>query len=749
MVLFDDNDHEYLPSDLACMNMLRHPVWVFDIDNKNIYWANIAAVKLFNAVSLTELLQRDFKTDMSEASANLLHYLQVNQLARNEHITDQWVIFPKDLPPLKIHATGSAVRIEAGRIAFLVEAELADSKSIIDENTLRNIEILKHLPIAVSQFSMDGTQLMCENPKASTWFGIPNAAPAPNTEAERGTTSDDGKNVSDQKVLLLQRFVDIESGEKALHQVQKNESFSAELQQYIRKESVSEKVQDTIEAKTNGAADNSSVVSNQQHAPTPSSEVVCTEKRWCNVMLRRTRDPVTSDHVILYIARDISDIIDARNESVQAAMKNEFFNVIAHEIRTPLHQIIGHVDLLEFGSELFDTELSESLQQIQASCSMLISIINDLLDCSKLENGRLIKEHISFDLNMLLTSCIESIRPQAHNKKLTLGYTIDTNVTSYQLTSDPNRLRQIIHNLLTNAVKFTEMGSVVLSVTAVNITPKLDKNTMALPPQLLLQFSVTDTGIGIDPKDQKIVFERYRQANASISRKFGGTGLGLPICKGLVELLGGTISLQSEIGKGTTVTFDVPFQISENVLDENSESSTPLVTSMTKVLSMDSPNGIEATVDTKGTSQTCPTTSINVLVVEDNLINQKVISSMLRRLGHRVTIAENGQVAVSTIQQKQHDGTTPLEFCFQLVLMDIQMPVMDGIECTKHIRNVLQYDKDQLPIIGLTAGYQPSDKDFYVRTVGMNSCIGKPLRMKDLQLAIAPHSSFGCPPMGR
>ena len=160
MVLVDGDDHSYLPSDLECMNMLRHPVWVFDIDNKNVYWANLAAVQLFNAASLTELLQRDFKTDMSEASANLLQYLKMNQLARNEHLTDQWVIFPKDLPPLKMHATGSAIRIEDGRIAFLVEAELPDSKRIIDDNTLRNIEILKHLPIAVTQFSMDGTPLM-------------------------------------------------------------------------------------------------------------------------------------------------------------------------------------------------------------------------------------------------------------------------------------------------------------------------------------------------------------------------------------------------------------------------------------------------------------------------------------------------------------------------------------------------------------------------------------------------------------
>jgi signal transduction histidine kinase len=232
-------------------------------------------------------------------------------------------------------------------------------------------------------------------------------------------------------------------------------------------------------------------------------------------MLRRARDPITSENVILYIARDISDIIQARNDSLKASMKSEFLDVMAHEIRTPLHQIIGHVDLLEFRSELLDREQLESLQQIQASCSMLIAIINDLLDCSKLDNGKILKERITFHLNTLIFQCIESIRPQAQSKKLNIEYTIDENITTDPLTSDPNRLRQILDNLLSNAVKFTSTGSVKLLVEAVDVvSPQPDNDSVKLqqqPKKLILRFVVQDTGIGIDLKDQQIVFERRRE----------------------------------------------------------------------------------------------------------------------------------------------------------------------------------------------------------------------------------------------
>jgi CheY-like chemotaxis protein len=276
--------------------------------------------------------------------------------------------------------------------------------------------------------------------------------------------------------------------------------------------------------------------------------------------------------------------------------------------------------------------------------------------------------------------------------------------------SDPNRFRQILQNLLSNAAKFTSSGSISLSIKPVssdgNVANVDDENMAQLQVQRL-RFEVTDTGIGITPGEQSHVFERYKQANASVARNFGGTGLGLPICKELIELLGGSIGLHSEYNVGTTVYFELPFRVAPNVNSRTDE---------------------KAEIDTISLpEEIC---AMNILVVEDNIVNQKVVKAMLQRLGHNVTLAENGKVALHEISQQQ----------FNVILMDIQMPVMDGIECTKYIRNELQCSKEELPILGLTAGYQNSDLEYYVNEVGMNGCLGKPLPMEKLKQAIAAYS---------
>jgi CheY-like chemotaxis protein len=348
-----------------------------------------------------------------------------------------------------------------------------------------------------------------------------------------------------------------------------------------------------------------------------------------------------------------------------------------------------------------------AVQQIQSSCSLLIAIINDLLDCSKLEHGQLQVEHLSFALEGLVNGCIASIGPQAQSKGLNVKCTIDPKCSPYVI-SDPNRLRQILQNLLSNAVKFTTTGSI-----SVNITPRSNEeisdtyNDLCYTVDQWLRFEVTDTGIGMDRNEQKVVFERYRQANASVARNYGGTGLGLPICKGLVELLGGTIGLHSKVGKGTTFYFDIPIRRAQ--IDNCLLSSRPSLV-----------------IEDVGELQ-----SLNILVVDDNKVNQKVVKSMLLRMGHSVTLADNGEIALNEINRQM----------FHVVLMDIQMPVMDGIECTKYVRKVLHFTKEQLPIIGLTAGYQNSDRDYYENDVGMNGCLGKPLPMEKLKQSIAQYKN--------
>jgi signal transduction histidine kinase/DNA-binding NarL/FixJ family response regulator len=715
MVLVDDDNHHYGRNDFGMFNLLRSPVWIFDIDQKAMYWANRSALYIWNATSLEELLARDFASDMSDAAWSFLLDTK-RKLLLNQVVSEQWTFYPLGLGATTLDINCSAVRIEDGRIAMLLEAEIIGNKREMTESTVRSIEILKHLPIAVSQFTQQG-RLIYQNPQAYHLFGATSSsrseqentnnkassstAPAP--AASSSDTVNESKSQLEQSPtetsetivqrpdenenVLLRRFVDLELGQSALQQIQKGTDFSAEAQLYT-------------------------------HPPEPlllslSDATIVDQPRWFNVLLRRARDPVTSEFVILYIARDIEDIVRARKETTKAALKSEFLDVMAHEIRTPLHQIVGHVDLLE--DSVLNKEQLESVQQIQSSSSLLMSIINDLLDCSKLEYGQVQIEHVTFALDTVVNGCIASSRPQAQKKNITLTCHIDSSCAPY-LIADPNRLRQILNNLLSNAVKFTETGSVSLTVEPCDADASwhessslLEHGTSAATRRQRLRFSVTDTGIGIDAKEQTVIFERYRQANSSVARQFGGTGLGLPICKGLVELMHGIIGLHSEMGRGTTFFFEIPFAVAHATI----KNVTKRTTSPDKVAPQKPPLSASP--------------SMEVLVVEDNKVNQKVVKSMLQRFGHVVTIAENGQVALKELNQKR----------FHLILMDIQMPVMDGIECTKYIRNVLHLSKEQMPIVGLTAGFQLSEQSFYENEVGMNSCLGKPLPMDALKNTLA------------
>ena len=812
MVLIpNDTQHPfYTRNDLRCMNMLLHPIWVFDIDNKSMFWANSAALEhVWNADTLDELIQRDFASDMSDAAASIMVEMKNKILLDPCHanIIEQWTLYPRGVEhAVTIDITCSGIRIvdcgnptncttgsseneqtaTATTIAILVEAEMLQKKITINESRVRSIDLLKHIPVAISQFTMDGAKLIYQNTKSSQLFRTAAGSELSTTDlnccseelnadidANAATSSDDADASTDTthkpsldeaqhepittKIPtneLLERFVDKELGQKAIAMIaESDEEFSAEVQQNTAAVVPVVSMERLKKLRQRRKKDD---CTSQQ------------EQRWFNVSLRKTRDPVTSNFVILYIARDISDIVKARNDSLRAAMKSEFLDVMAHEIRTPLHQIIGHIDLLEDTATNSDhvgdanplnSEQITSVRQIQSSCSLLMSIINDLLDCSKLENGKVLKEEIPFDLDVLISSCVNLMRPRVQSKKgLQLSYHIDTKCGTSKLISDPCRLRQILHNLLSNAIKFSSVGSVTVTVQPFNnkystndtrtdnmidplamsegsssthdIHQSDGKNLESSGNIVHLQFEISDNGIGIALDEQGIVFERYRQANVSISNKYGGTGLGLPICKALVELLGGSIGLHSKVGIGTTVYFDIPFKIPQSKCSEPQAIDTKTIVQCAAqnepIIALTLPlQTVKTIIPPQLTiiNATRKLEGLDVLVVEDNEINQKVVSAMLKRLGHIVSIAENGEIALMMMRQKQ----------FQLILMDVQMPVMDGIECTKYIRNVFKYDKKHLPIIGLTAGYQPSERDYYENEVGMNTCVGKPLPMNKLK----------------
>jgi signal transduction histidine kinase len=612
---------------LEVFNILQHPVWVFDLENKAMFWANTAAVKVWNAATLQELLSRDFAHDMSAATEQRIKDYLI-RLKRNEVIQDQWTFHPSG-KAITLGVTASAIRIDGGRIAVLSETELPGSREI-DHLSTRGVEILRHLPLAVCQFDVEGT-LLYQNPEALSVFGTPAH--------------------DDERSICLARFVDRELGEGALETVQEENDYNVEAEQYTN-----------------------------------------TGPKWFNVSLRKSRDPVTSETVIIYSARDITEICQARKDTTQANLKAEFMAVMAHEIRTPLHQIIGYTDLLELTD--LSAEQFDQLEMIQSSTGLLMAIINDLLDYSKLENGQLQLENICFPTRGILQGCMAAIEGQAKEKGLKLFSHFSDDLPA-ELIGDPNRIRQILLNLLQNALKFTKQGSITMTISTVECNVMGDEQ-----PVSRLRFEVADTGIGIDPSQQEIIFEKYQQGHASVARNYGGTGLGLAICKSLSQNMGGSITLRSEVGKGTTFIVEIPFVLPEKRANTEAPRKRRI---------LDEPNPL----------------GFRILVADDNKVSQKMVRSMLSRMGHEVTIADNGQIAVDEMQKSD----------FDLVLMDVQMPVMGGIEATRQIRKLGNKTRSNIPIVGLTASYQHSDLQLYL-DVGMTSCLGKPLRLEALKAAI-------------
>ena len=403
--------------------------------------------------------------------------------------------------------------------------------------------------------------------------------------------------------------------------------------------------------------------------------------RWSSVEVRQARDPVTGKPSILNSARDITELIEAKKAADEANnRKSEFIAVMAHEIRTPLHQVTGFIDLLS--QTCLNAEQRGYVSLLQNSCNSLMAVINDLLDYTKLEAGKMELESIPFEPKAVVEGSVESLSTQAERKGIALSTTISSGLP-VKVIGDPNRLRQIILNLLNNAVKFTAQGSVKVSVST----------EASSDGQTIIRFEVEDSGIGIGKNRQAQIFRTYDQADVSIARNYGGTGLGLTICERLVKAMKGNIGVESELGQGSKFWFEIPFP---------------------------SAKGFQSEVDDATESNEHPV-GLNVLVADDNTVNQKVAAAMLRRLGHHVTVVDNGEKAVERLESTK----------FDLVLMDIQMPVLDGIEATKEIRS-RGWD---CPVVGLTASFQRSQLPFY-RQVGMNDCISKPILLKGLRNTI-------------
>ncbi|MBC7933794.1 MAG: response regulator [Rhizobacter sp.] len=362
-----------------------------------------------------------------------------------------------------------------------------------------------------------------------------------------------------------------------------------------------------------------------------------------------------------------------------AKSKSDFIANISHELRTPLGVILGFTDLLKKTS--LTTVQKDYLEAVNSSGNSLMAIINDILDLSKIDAGKFIIEKLPFSITELLHSVEIMFAGKAQQKQIEFECMVSPGIT-FLVEGDPMRLTQILINLIGNAVKFTEAGGVYL-------TCALKKEEAH---RVKVEFTVRDTGIGIDEKKTATIFERFSQGDTDTTRKYGGTGLGLAITKQLIELQGGEISFTSEPGKGTEFRFSISYDKSSFHKNE--------------------------TVTTAAPDNTFFGSIKKILVVEDNLMNQKLASVILMENGFDIAVAENGEHAISILK------TTS----FDIILMDLQMPLMDGYQCTNLVRNELYLST---PIIAMTAHALSGEKEKCIRA-GMNDYISKPYKAGDL-----------------
>ncbi len=385
------------------------------------------------------------------------------------------------------------------------------------------------------------------------------------------------------------------------------------------------------------------------------------------------------------------ELIEARDAAELANRhKSEFLANMSHEIRTPLNAIVGIADTILLSSNI-SVEHRGLLETLKSSAFLLLAMLNQLLDLSKVESGKMELDNIEFDPSILMIEIEALIKACAISKGLELTFNIDTSLPKVVI-GDYEKIRQVLINLISNATKFTDKGYVRVNLTVSDL--KDDEVT--------LLFSVADSGIGIEESKSAHIFDPFVQADGSTTRRYGGTGLGLSICRGFAELMGGQLWVDSEVGKGSVFYFKVPLKV------KTPHESRPLADRITS-------------------PQMAASKGLSILVVDDNDLNLMIAKRILDKKGHHVSIAKNGKEALEKIMNNQYD----------LLFMDVNMPDMDGLETTKRIR---QYEREagigRTPVVAMTAYAMDEDRQRCLAS-GMDDYLSKPIDIKAIEKTLS------------
>jgi len=402
------------------------------------------------------------------------------------------------------------------------------------------------------------------------------------------------------------------------------------------------------------------------------------------------------DHQVLLedrIRQRTQELERATHSALEASQaKSEFLANMSHELRTPMNGLLGMLDVVLDGG--LGADQREQLETAQRCAYSLLGLLNDILDLSKIEAGKMVFEKIPFNVRALLADCVKSQAAKAAQKKIDLRFEADPK-GRFDILGDPLRVRQIVANLLSNALKFTEKGSVVVAL----------RSLVEAGGRPLLEIQVRDTGSGIPADKLPAIFEKFTQADGSITRKYGGTGLGLAITRRLAEMHGGEVRVESQVGRGSTFTATLPCEFAPAAaLDASAQKGEEMVQL--------SPDPV----------------STRLLLVEDNLVNQKVVLAILRKKGFQIDVANHGGEALAKLEEAQ--------LPYGLILMDVQMPVMDGLEATRAIRRDARWDN--VPIVAMTAHAMNGDRERCLQA-GMDAYISKPVQPAHLVGTIEKH----------